>query len=350
MPTMLLYTSGSTGRPKGAILPHRQLFYNALATTTGWELGASDVAPVHTPFFHTGAWHVVAMPHFHVGAAIVLFEQFEPRAFLEGLVEEKCTWTFGVPTQIAMMLECPGWERALSGLRFFMSGGAPCAPALIARLRAAGVTFREGFGMTEFGPNTFAISNAEAIAKPGFVGHPMPFVEMRLRRADGGEPAPGESGELLLRGPQMFAGYWNAAERTADCVDGEGWLHTGDLAARDAEGAHRICGRQKDMYISGGENVFPGEVEAALAECEGVVEAAVVGVPDAKWGEVGRAYVVARAGHALGERALIAHVRTRLAGYKAPKSIVFLDALPRLGSGKIDRAALATWAAREPGA
>ena len=119
---MLLYTSGSTGRPKGAILPHRQLFYNSLATTTGWEIGASDIAPVHTPFFHTGAWHVVAMPHFHVGAAIVLFEQFDARAFLDGLVEEKCTWSFGVPTQIAMMLECDGWERALGGLRFFMVG------------------------------------------------------------------------------------------------------------------------------------------------------------------------------------------------------------------------------------
>ncbi|HEX2781917.1 MAG TPA: AMP-binding protein [Gemmatimonadaceae bacterium] len=347
LPTMLLYTSGSTGQPKGAILPHRQLFYNALATTSGWGIGIDDVAPVHTPFFHTGAWHVVAMPHFHVGAAIVLFEQFEPRAFLEGLVEERCTWTFGVPTQIAMMLECPGWERALGGLRFFMSGGAPCPPALQARLRAAGVTFREGFGMTEFGPNTFAISDEEAVAKPGFVGHPMPFVEMRLRGDDGAEPPTGDPGELQLRGPQMFAGYWNAAEKTAQCVDAEGWLHTGDLASRDADGAYRIRGRKKDMYISGGENVFPGEVEAALAECDGVVEAVVVAVPDAKWGEVGRAYVVPRGGRTLGEMELIAHVRAKLAGYKAPKSVAFLDALPRLGSGKIDRAALAARAQRE---
>jgi len=338
---MLLYTSGSTGRPKGAILPHRQLFYNALATTTGWEIGASDIAPVHTPFFHTGAWHVVAMPHFHVGAAIVLFEQFDARSFRDGLVEEQCTWSFGVPTQIAMMLECAGWERALGGLRFFMSGGAPCAPALIARLRAAGVTFREGFGMTEFGPNTFAMSNEEAVAKPGKVGYPMPFVEMRLRRDDGSEPAPNEAGELLLRGPQMFSGYWKAPEKTAECLTADGWLQTSDLAMRDEDGAYRICGRKKDMYISGGENVFPGEVEAALAECDGVVEAVVLGVPDAKWGEVGRAWVVPRAGRTLGEKELIAQVRTKLAGYKAPKSIVFVDALPRLGSGKIDRASLA---------
>ena len=349
MPTMLLYTSGSTGRPKGAILPHRQLFYNSLSTTTGWGLDSNDIAPVHTPFFHTGGWHVVAMPHFHVGGTVVLFEQFEARSFLEGLVEEKCTWTFGVPTQIAMMLECSGWERALGGLRFFMSGGAPCAPAIQAKLRAAGVTFREGFGLTEFGPNCFGISNDEATAKPGYVGHPMPFVEMRLRSDEGTEAAVGEPGELLLRGPQMFGGYWNAPDKTAECVDDDGWLHTGDLAMRDAEGAYRICGRKKEMYISGGENVFPGEVEAALAECDGVVEAAVVAVPDAKWGEVGCAYVVSKRGRTLVESELIAHVRTRLAGYKAPKSIVLVEAIPRLGSGKIDRNALGA-AAREAAA
>lgn len=346
MPTMLLYTSGSTGRPKGAVLPHRQLFYNSLATTTGWELGANDVAPVHTPFFHTGGWHVVAMPHFHVGATVVLFDQFEPASFLDGLIEEKCTWTFGVPTQIAMMLECRGWERALGGLRFFMSGGAPCAPALQARLRAAGVTFREGFGLTEFGPNCFAMSNADAVAKPGYVGYPMPFVEMRLRTDDGADPATGEPGELLLRGPQMFGGYWNAPEKTAECLDTDRWLHTGDLAMRDADGAYRICGRKKEMYISGGENVFPGEVEAALTECEGVVEAVVVAVPDAKWGEVGCAYVVSKRGRTLVPSELISHVRKRLAGYKAPKSIVLVETIPRLGSGKIDRNALGT-AARE---
>jgi fatty-acyl-CoA synthase len=211
----------------------------------------------------------------------------------------------------------------------------------MARLRAAGVTFREGFGMTEFGPNTFAMSNEEAVAKPGKVGYPMPFVEMRLRRDDGSEPAPNEAGELLLRGPQMFSGYWNAPEKTAECLTADGWLQTSDLAMRDEDGAYRICGRKKDMYISGGENVFPGEVEAALAECDGVVEAVVLGVPDPKWGEVGRAYVVPRAGRTLGAEELIAQVRTKLAGYKAPKSIVFVDALPRLGSGKIDRASLA---------
>jgi len=151
----------------------------------------------------------------------------------------------------------------------------------------------------------------------------------------------GEPGELLLRGPQLFGGYWNDPVRTAEVVDAEGWLHTGDLASADADGAYRICGRAKDMYISGGENVFPGEVEAALTECDDVAEVAVIGVPDAKWGEVGRAFAVARAGRALSEERLVAHARGRLAGYKVPKRVVVLTELPRLGSGKVDRRALA---------
>jgi fatty-acyl-CoA synthase len=172
---------------------------------------------------------------------------------------------------------------------------------------------------------------------------------MRLD-ASGTEAEVGEPGELLLRGPQMFGGYFDDPVRTAEAVDADGWLHTGDLAIRDGDGAYRICGRKKDMFISGGENVYPGEVEAALAECPGVGEAVVVGVPDTKWGEVGRAYVVARSGCELTVDAIVAHARRRLAGYKVPKSIVVIDELPRLGSGKPDRRALITRGMSEPSA
>ncbi len=338
--TMLLYTSGSTGRPKGAILPHRQLFYNALATCTAWELGASDVAPVSTPFFHTGGWHVFTMPLLHVGGTVVLFEQFEPGDFLAGLADEGCTVAFSVPTAIAMLTEHADWGRPLPALRYMISGGAPCSATIAARVRATGIAFREGFGLTECGPNCFAIGDEEAVARPGSVGWPVPFLEMRLD-VGGREAIADEPGELLLRGPQMFGGYWNDPVRTAEAVDADGWLRTGDLACRDADGAYRICGRQKDMYISGGENVYPGEVEAALAEHENVAEAVVIGVPDVKWGEVGRAFVVARAGRTVGEEELVAHARRRLAGYKVPRSVVMLPELPRLGSGKVDRRALA---------
>ena len=328
-PAMLLYTSGSTGRPKGAILPHRQIYYNAIATTTGWQLGADDVAIVANPLFHTGGWHVFSTPLWHRGGTIVLFDQFDPTAFLDALAEDRVTVAFSVPTQITMLTQSSSWGRALPSLRFLISGGAPCPKALGDRVRAAGIAFREGYGLTECGPNCFAITDNEALQRPGAVGWPSPFLEMKL-----------DEGELLLRGPQMFGGYFNDPVRTAEAIDTDGWLHTGDLAIRDDDGAYRICGRKKDMFISGGENVYPGEVEAALSECPGVSEAVVIGVPDAKWGEVGRAFVVRRQGESVTSEQLVAHARTRLAGYKVPKSVVLVDDLPRLGSGKADRSAL----------
>jgi fatty-acyl-CoA synthase len=344
-PAMLLYTSGSTGKPKGATLPHRQIYFNAVATTVGWQIGSTDVAIVANPFFHTGGWHVFSTPLWHRGGTIVLFDQFEPTAFLDAIAEERVTLAFSVPTQIGMLTESPSWGKPLPSLRFLISGGAPCPGALGERVRAAGIRFREGYGLTECGPNCFAITDEEALRRPGAVGWPSPFLEMRLD-ASGAEPDTGEPGELLLRGPQMFGGYFNDPTRTAEAIDSDGWLHTGDLAIRDADGAYRICGRKKDMFISGGENVYPGEVEAALAECPGVGEAIVVGVPDAKWGEVGRAYVVRRAGSDVTVDAIVEHARRRLAAYKVPKSVVLIDDLPRLGSGKPDRRALAAGAIR----
>jgi fatty-acyl-CoA synthase len=340
-PAMLLYTSGSTGKPKGAILPHRQIFYNAVATTVGWGIGPADVAIVANPFFHTGGWHVFSTPLWHRGGTVVLFDQFVATPFLDAIVEEGITLAFSVPTQIAMLTQSPAWGRHLPSLRFLISGGAPCPQSLGDRVRAAGIRFREGYGLTECGPNCFAITDEEALRRPGAVGWPAPFLEMRVVEGGGQRDAgDGEAGELLLRGPQMFAGYFNDPVRTAEAVDADGWLHTGDLASRDADGAYRICGRKKDMFISGGENVFPGEVEAALSECPGVAEAVVVGVPDEKWGEVGRAFVVPRDGEALAVEHVVAFARRRLAGYKVPKSVVVVAELPRLGSGKADRATL----------
>lgn len=339
---LVLYTSGSTGRPKGAVLPHRQLLWNAVATTTAWELGAADVAPISTPLFHTGGWNVFALPLWHRGGTVVLFDGFDPDAFLDGLAEEGCTVALTVPTQLLMLAERGGWGREIPSLRYFISGGAPCPPSLAERVRGAGYRFREGYGLTECGPNCFAMTTEEAERRPGSVGRPVPFLEMRLDAGDGREAEPGEAGELLLRGPQMFAGYLRDPERTAEAVTPDGWLRTGDLARRDADGAYSICGRRKEMYISGGENVFPGEVEAVLAGCPGVAEVVVVGVPDERWGEVGRAYVVpAPSAEAAPER-VVDFARARLAGYKVPRSVVFLPHIPRLGSGKPDRRALTT--------
>ncbi len=339
-PALILYTSGSTGAPKGAVLSHRQIFYNAIATTTAWELGADDVAPVSTPFFHTGGWNVFATPLWQRGGRIVLFDAFDPAGYLDGLAEEGCTVALTVPTQLILLLESAAWGRAIPSLRFFISGGAPCPVSLMERVRAAGFGMKEGFGLTECGPNCFTMPTDEAPRRPGSVGWPVPFLEMRLVDGDGCDVAADETGELLLRGPQLFSGYFDDPARTAEAVDADGWLHTGDLATRSSDGAYRICGRRKEMFISGGENVYPGEVESVLIEHAAVAQVAVIGVPDPRWGEVGRAFVVARAGASVVGDELQRWARASLAGYKVPRLVTLVDALPTLGSGKVDRGAL----------
>ena len=335
---MLLYTSGSTGEPKGVMLPHRQLLWNAIATTTGWQLGADDVGPVTTPFFHTSGWHVFATTLLSRGGTVVVMGAFDPSAYLDALERYRVTVTFGVPTQLAMMPDCAGWGRALPALRWFLSGGAPCPPRVKAIVRSAGYGLREGYGLTECGPNCFATNSQTALEKDGSTGWPIPFLQARLRSHDGLLADIDDIGELELRGPQMFSGYFRAPQPTADVMTPDGWLRTGDLASRDAEGVYCIRGRRKDMFISGGENVFPGEVEAALLECPGVLDATVIGVPDVRWGEVGCALIVRR-DVTLVEGKITGEARMRLAGYKVPKHVVFVDAIPRLGSGKIDRRA-----------
>ena len=341
-PLLILYTSGSTGKPKGAILPHRQVFYNAVATTEAWQLTHEDIAPITTPCFHTGGWNVFAIPLWQRGGTVVLMEKFEPEDFLNAMRDERCTVSLTVPTQLLMMLEAPNWGTELPHLRSFFSGGAPCPASVLERVRAAGYGIREGYGLTECGPNCFTISPQHAIARPGVVGWPMPFLEMRLVDEAGDDVPDGTPGELLLRGPQMFAGYLNDPERTAEALAPGGWLRTGDLAMRADDGAYSICGRRKEMYISGGENVFPAEVEAVLATCPAVLEVAVVGVPDPLWGEVGRAFVVARSDGAA-EQEILDFARARLAKYKTPKVVTLVAAMPKLGSGKIDRGALIEW-------
>ncbi len=339
-PAMVLYTSGSTGRPKGAILPQRQVCANAIATGASWGLSASDTAPITTPFFHTGGWNVFATPLWQVGGTVVLVDGFDAATFLDMLAEEACTVAFAVPTQFVMLADRPSWGRSLPALRWLISGGAPCPAPLAARVRAAGYRMREGFGMTEFGPNCFGISDAQALAKPGSVGWPVPFAEMRLVDDAGCDVADGMTGELWLRGPQLFSGYLFDTARTTEAFAAGGWFRTGDLASRDADGAYTIRGRRKQMFISGGENVFPAEVEAAIGGLSGVSEAAVVGVPDETWGEVGYAFVVPRPGTPLDAESLRTALRAVLAGYKVPRAWTIVSELPRIGSGKVDRAAL----------
>jgi len=338
-PVLLLYTSGSTGTPKGVMIPHRQLLANAIATTTAWGIGQDDVGPIVTPFFHTGGWNVFTTPILFRGGTAVLIDGFDPETFLDTVKRFGLTVSFGVPTQLAMLRTSSKWGMSLPKLRWFISGGAPCPERIKDDVLAAGYRFREGYGLTECGPNCFATTDDTASNRFGTVGWPITFLQMRLRGDDGSLVGDDQVGELELRGPQLFAGYFRAPEKTADVMTSDGWLRTGDLASRASDGVFTIRGRRKEMFISGGENVFPGEVEAALLDCTGVAEVSVIGVADARWGEVGCALVVCQSPQ-LDAPALLAYARSRLAGYKVPKHVYFVAALPRLGSGKIDRRAL----------
>ena len=340
-PVMVIYTSGSTGRPKGAVISHRQMLFNAIATTTAWELGASDIAPITTPFFHTGGWHVFATPLWLRGGCVVLMGHFDANTFLSQLAEEKCTVALCVPTQLTMLADSPEFGRSVPSLRWLISGGAPCPAPLAARIRAGGYSLRLGYGLTECGPNCFAMSTEDGLSHEGAVGRPVPFLEMRLVDAALEDVGDDEPGELLLRGPQVFSGYLGAPDKTSEVMTADGWLRTGDLARRSRSGVYWICGRRKEMFISGGENVFPGEVEAALTDCPGVAEVVVVGVPDETWGEVGRAFVIPRKDASLTAEDVLTHARSRLGRYKVPKTVVLVSEIPRLGSGKPDRRAIA---------
>jgi fatty-acyl-CoA synthase len=347
---MLLYTSGSTGGPKGVVMPHRQLHWNALATTASWRLSAADIAAVATPLFHTAGWGVFLLPLLHAGGRLVLFDRFDPDGLLATMRAEHVTVAFGVPTQYELLRASRAWGEPLPALRWWLSGGAPCPRRLHEAVWEAGYRFREGYGLTECGPNCFTTTNALARARPGTVGRPVQHLRMRLAGERGAADAGEGMGELELSGPQLFSGYFNAPERTAEVMTEDGWLRTGDIVQREADGIMRVRGRRTEMFISGGENVFPGEVEAALLTCRGVAEVSVLGVPDPLWGEVGCAVVVPAPGGAPVLAAdILAEVRSRLAAYKVPRDLRFIDALPRLGSGKIDRRAVAGLIQPPPG-
>lgn len=336
-PLLILYTGGTTGVPKGAILTQRTMQWNAWNTIAGWGLRPDDVAPIFTPFFHTGGLNVLATPLLCLGARIVLpgGNSFDAEDAMRLVEEEGCTQVFMVPTMFAMLREAPGFDpQRLRGVRAFTSGGAPCPGALFEAYWADGLPLRQGYGLTEAGPNTFGSDVTEAQRRAGTVGTPLPGIAVRLEKADGTEAGVDEVGELLIRGEHVTPGYWERPEDSAKAIQ-DGWLRTGDLARRDADHYYYICGRSKEMYISGGENVFPAEVEEVLAAHPEVAEAAVVGVPDERWGEVGRAFVVARSGSAVGPEALVEFCRGRLARYKTPRDIRMVEALPKSPAGKV---------------
>ena len=332
----LIFTGGTTGLPKAAQVSHRMIAWNALNTVIH-DVTHDDVYLNVFPMFHTGGLFVYTLPQIIFGGATILMRQFDPQRVLELIARERVTIFGAVPTMYQLIAQAPNWAAAdLSSLRFCTSGGAPLPVPLVERYtREKGIRFKQGFGMTEFGPGIFALAPEDAIRKAGSIGRPNFYVDARIVDEDNNFLGPDQEGELVLKGPSYCSGYFGDPEASAAAVDARGYFHTGDVARYDAEGYFTIVDRKKDMYISGGENVYPAEIEKALYEHPAVLMCAVIGLPDPKWGEVGRACVVLKPGAAAGEAELLEFMAARLARYKVPRSVVFRAALPISAAGKI---------------
>jgi len=337
---MVLYTSGTTGKSKGAMISWRQIHWNAVNTTIGLALTQADVSFLNTPLYHTGGWHVLFTPLIHLGGCVVLQKQFDPAQCNALISRERITILFGIPTMLRMMMDAQNFAEAdFSSIRFAICGGEPCPIPLIRTYEAKGVPIRQGYGLTEAGPNCFSLPAEEAIRKEGSVGFPNFHIETRIERDDGEAADPGEVGELLMRGPHAFSGYWNDPESTRETLV-NGWVRTGDLFKRDEENFHFVVGRKKEMFISGGENVFPAQIEKVLYRHPAIAQVAVVGISDSRWGEVGCAFVVLRDGAEASAQEILEWSREFLAGYQRPKHLILCTELPVGHSGKIDKNAL----------
>ena len=347
-PLLLVYTSGTTGRPKGALLTHANCFWTNLSFDRTTGLRETDVVLQVLPQFHVGGWNVQPLLAWWKGATVVLEPAFDAGRTLRLIEERGVTTMMGVPATYLFVAQHPRFEETdLSSLRFAVVGGAPMPEALLEKWRERGVEIVQGYGLTEAAPNVLCLAPEDATRKLGFAGKPYPHVDVALREPELRASVDGAgSGELVVRGPNVFAGYWRNPEATAAAFE-DGWLLTGDVAERDDEGYYRIVGRIKDMIISGGENVYPAEVEDVLHAHPAVAEAAVIGVPDERWGEVCLAFVVLVATASASEKDLLEHCRRRLARFKVPREVRFVEVLPRSGMNKVSKDELRALAAQE---
>jgi fatty-acyl-CoA synthase len=332
----LIFTGGTTGLPKAAEVSHRMIAWNTLNTVIH-DITHNDIYLNVFPMFHTGGLFVYTLPQVIFGGTTILIREFNPVQVLDLLEREKVTVFAAVPTMYQMLTQAPNWKQAdLSSLRFCTSGGAPLPVPLVEKYTTEkGIRFKQGFGMTEFGPGIFALAPEDAIRKAGSIGRPNFFVDAQIVDDGNNFLGPEEEGELVLKGPSYCSGYFNDPQASAAAVDERGYFRTGDIARYDREGYFYIVDRKKDMFISGGENVFPAEIEKALYQHPAVHMCAVIGLPDPKWGEVGMACVVLKPGTSATEEELVQFMADRLARYKVPKSVSFLPALPISAAGKI---------------
>ncbi|MGW2146800.1 acyl-CoA synthetase [Nonomuraea bangladeshensis] len=335
---LILYTSGTTGRPKGAMLTHGNLVWNCFNLLLGVDVTSDEVTLISAPLFHVAALNQTLLPTFLKGGCSVITPSWDVDECYDLMEKHRVTWMFGVTTMFAAFARSPRWAGAdLSSLRHLMAGGAAIPAALIRTYQERGLVFCQGYGLTETAPGATFLEASQSVRKVGSAGVPVFFADVRVVRPDGTDAAEGEPGEVLIQGPNVTPGYWRDPEATAAAFSDGGWFRSGDIGILDEENHLYVIDRVKDMYISGGENVYPAEVEAVIFEHPAVAEVAVLGVPDARWGEVGRAFVVLRPGASVTTDELREFLRLRLAKYKIPVYFDIADDLPKTGSGKIQK-------------
>ena len=334
-PHIIMYTAGTTGKPKGAVLSQGASFWNALNLNVALDFTSNDRNLLVLPMFHIGGIGLFTLPMLYDGGTVVIQRTFDPVKTLALLKEERITLFFGVPAIFLALIQHPGFDAgAFKNVRLVMSGGAPLPVNLVRQYHQAGIVLQQGFGMSEAAPSIATLARELALQKAGSIGRALIHLEARIVDDDMRVVPAGDVGELVIRGPNLLQSYWNRPEATEAAFSG-GWFHTGDLARMDADGELYIVERKKDMFISGGENVYPAEVENAIFEMAQVAEVAVFGIDDDKWGEVGCAVVALKEGQKLTAEQIIDHLNGRLAKYKIPKSVVFVNQLPRNAAGKV---------------
>ncbi|ERJ79531.1 AMP-binding enzyme [Peptostreptococcaceae bacterium oral taxon 113 str. W5053] len=338
---LIIHTGGTTGLPKGGLISHRSELFNSFNEICTWGLRYTDSAVLLLPMFHTGGWNLLTLPLLHVGGTIFINRQYDPKLTLKIIEERRTTVLFGAATIFRMMTETEEFSKAdLSSLRWVMAGAAPTPIHIMKQFWDKGIKFVLGYGMTEAGPNNLSVPAQFVVHKTiqekyESVGKPMYLSMAKLVDEEGVTiDKDDELGELLWAGPQIFSGYWANEEATEHTLI-DGWVHTGDMAKRDKDGFYYIVGRKKNMYISGGENVFPPEVETAIYDIEGVNEVCVFGVADERWGEVGKAVISLKDGAVLDKASILDKLTHCLAKYKVPKYITFVQDVPKNNVGKI---------------
>ncbi|MBW1720970.1 MAG: long-chain fatty acid--CoA ligase [Deltaproteobacteria bacterium] len=333
-PHVIMYTSGTTGQPKGAVLSHRKTFFNCLNADIFFKLHFDDIMLVVLPLFHSGGLFIQSAPILYKGGTLVIHSKFDPKLTFQDISRYRVTKFLGVPTVYRALLRVPPEERGdLSSLKVCAIGGEKTTVELLRKCSQAGFPLRQIMGQTETSILLWA-SEEDSLKKPGTVGRPVFHADVEIVDRDGRRVRPGEIGEIVVRGSIMMKEYWQDPVKTEETIK-NGWLHTGDLARMDEDGYFYLVDRAKDMYISGGENVYPAEVEKVLRQHPGVEDVAVAGVPDPVWGETGVAFVIPRKGNVLDPAELLDLCDGKLAKYKWPKKVVFCEDFPRTSLGKV---------------